>query len=212
VVYWRPVYAFLRRQGAHPEAARDLTQGVFLMLLERNDIASIDPARGSFRSWLRTLARRYFLKQLAWGRARKRGREATHLSLGAAQERLPVTDAAHPTPDQALDRGWAQAVVARALRRLREECAREQGAQNVRELLDELSGEAGWRVSGGRPNAAELAEPHRRSPGALRTQRCRSRAALAARLGKLLRDELAPTAGGTKALGEEVRELLAAFS
>ena len=28
-IYWRPLYAFARRQGCDPEEARDLTQGFF---------------------------------------------------------------------------------------------------------------------------------------------------------------------------------------
>ncbi|MDP1587581.1 MAG: hypothetical protein Q8M07_07565, partial [Prosthecobacter sp.] len=34
--YWKPVYAFLRRQGNTPHDAEDLTQGFFAMLLERD--------------------------------------------------------------------------------------------------------------------------------------------------------------------------------
>ena len=35
--YWRPIYAFVRRQGTEPEEAKDLTQGFFALLLERRD-------------------------------------------------------------------------------------------------------------------------------------------------------------------------------
>jgi hypothetical protein len=33
--YWRPIYGFVRRQGAGSEEAKDLTQGFFALLLER---------------------------------------------------------------------------------------------------------------------------------------------------------------------------------
>src|SRR5690348_2511955 len=37
--YWYPLYAFVRRQGHDPETARDLVQGFFADLLERDDLA-----------------------------------------------------------------------------------------------------------------------------------------------------------------------------
>ena len=50
--YWRPLFAFVRRNGFDDESARDLTQGFFAQLLERNDLAGVDPARGRFRAYL----------------------------------------------------------------------------------------------------------------------------------------------------------------
>src|SRR4029077_11164155 len=47
--YWYPVYAFIRRLGVPADDARDVTQGFFVGLLERNDLARLDPARGRFR-------------------------------------------------------------------------------------------------------------------------------------------------------------------
>ena len=36
--YWRPIFAFLRRQGISPEEAEDITQGFFAELLERRSL------------------------------------------------------------------------------------------------------------------------------------------------------------------------------
>src|SRR5215813_436851 len=36
--YWRPIYGFVRRHGAAPEEAEDLTQGFFALILERKDL------------------------------------------------------------------------------------------------------------------------------------------------------------------------------
>jgi DNA-directed RNA polymerase specialized sigma24 family protein len=207
--YWYPVYAFLRSKGAQPELARDLTQGVFLMLLQRNDLAKLDPAVGSFRAWLRKVAERYFFNELARARALKRGRDTKHLSIdtSVAEEQLKHVRVATLTPDQVFDRCWAQTVVARALGRLREECCREPDYAQVSELLDVLAGEAR------RPPAADdLGRARQRSPGAERTQRCRMKAALVQRFGKLLRAEISPTVAGGASVGEEIRELLAALS
>jgi DNA-directed RNA polymerase specialized sigma24 family protein len=56
--YWYLVYAFFRRSGSAKEEALDLTQGLFVHLLE-TDIAGADRARGKFRPWLRAVARNY---------------------------------------------------------------------------------------------------------------------------------------------------------
>ena len=46
--YWQPLYAYVRRQGADPEEARDLTQGYFVELLEKDFLAEVDPSKGRF--------------------------------------------------------------------------------------------------------------------------------------------------------------------
>src|SRR6266567_7953360 len=49
--YWRPVYAFIRRQGVGPEEAEDLTQGFFALLLERRDLDAVRREKGRLRSY-----------------------------------------------------------------------------------------------------------------------------------------------------------------
>jgi hypothetical protein len=48
--YWRPVYSFVRRQGAGTEDAEDLTQGFFALLLERKDLNTVRKEKGRLRS------------------------------------------------------------------------------------------------------------------------------------------------------------------
>ena len=50
--YWYPLYAFVRSQGNSPEDARDLTQGYFAYLLEKDLLQVVDPSAGRFRSFL----------------------------------------------------------------------------------------------------------------------------------------------------------------
>ena len=50
--YWRPVYAYIRREGCQPADAQDLTQEFFARLLEKNYLGAVDPAKGRFRSFL----------------------------------------------------------------------------------------------------------------------------------------------------------------
>src|SRR5438046_8198197 len=58
--YWRPVYAFLRRQGVGPEEAEDITQGCFAQLLERKRLSVVRKEKGRLRSFLLG-ARKYFM-------------------------------------------------------------------------------------------------------------------------------------------------------
>ena len=44
--YWRPIYGFVRREGARPEEAKDITQGFFALLLERKDFSSVRQEKG----------------------------------------------------------------------------------------------------------------------------------------------------------------------
>ncbi|MCZ7635926.1 MAG: hypothetical protein M5U12_07740 [Verrucomicrobia bacterium] len=45
-IYWYPLYAYARCQGATADAAQDLTQGFFAHLLAHDLVASADAARG----------------------------------------------------------------------------------------------------------------------------------------------------------------------
>ena len=51
-IYWRPVYAFLRRQGIAQHDAQDLTQGSFADLIASRAYTRADPLKGRFRSFL----------------------------------------------------------------------------------------------------------------------------------------------------------------
>jgi hypothetical protein len=51
-IYWRPLYAFARRQGSDLEEARDLTQGFFQLLLTRRDLDAARKEKGRLRSYL----------------------------------------------------------------------------------------------------------------------------------------------------------------
>ena len=53
--YWYPLYAYIRRRGHDPERARDLTQDFFSRIVEKGLLAEVDPVRGRFRSFLRTV-------------------------------------------------------------------------------------------------------------------------------------------------------------
>src|SRR4029434_4654791 len=61
--YWRPVYSFIRRQGAGPEEAEDLTQGFFALLLERRDLDAVRKEKGRLRSYLLTSLKHFLASE-----------------------------------------------------------------------------------------------------------------------------------------------------
>jgi RNA polymerase sigma-70 factor (ECF subfamily) len=78
-VYWRPIYSFVRRQGAGPEEAQDLTQGFFALLLERRDLRTVRKEKGRLRSYLLTALKHFLADERRRAMAIKRGkRRAAH--------------------------------------------------------------------------------------------------------------------------------------
>jgi RNA polymerase sigma-70 factor (ECF subfamily) len=123
--YWYPLYAFIRRWGADPEAARDLTQAFFTSLLERRDIEQVRPERGRFRTFLLASAKHFLLNEAARSRAAKRGGGVSPLPLAfdEAEGRYQGEPADVTTPETLYERRWALTLVERALAALRTEWA-----------------------------------------------------------------------------------------
>src|SRR5881394_269304 len=72
--YWRPIYAFVRRQGAGPEDAEDLTQGFFALLLERKDLNTVRKEKGRLRSYLLASVKHFLADESRHAMAAKRGK------------------------------------------------------------------------------------------------------------------------------------------
>lgn len=118
-VYWKPVYFFIRRRGHDIESAKDLTQGFFGSLLEREFLGAASADKGKFRSYLLGALGHYLSDQYDRSRAQKRGGE-----FNFVQAELELADTA-PTPDQAFRARWAKEILSRAMARLRGEVAAE---------------------------------------------------------------------------------------
>jgi RNA polymerase sigma-70 factor (ECF subfamily) len=119
--YWFPLYAYVRREGYDREESLDLTQEFFSRLLEKNTLATADPNRGRFRSFLLTLLKRFLANEWHRARCQKRGGHALTFSLDAQEADdhlgLEVAD----TPETAYERRWAETVLDRVLGRLQTE-------------------------------------------------------------------------------------------
>jgi RNA polymerase sigma factor (sigma-70 family) len=142
-VYWYPLYAFARRQGAGPAEAEDLTQGFFAHLLEKEALRHVDPAKGRFRSFLLASLKNFIADARARHRAKKRGGGIAPLSLDAeAAEGRYALDPGHDlTPERIFEREWALAVIEQAMRRLRERYDRSGKRKHFDAMKIFLSGE-----------------------------------------------------------------------
>jgi len=115
--YWKPVYIYIRRWGYPSEEAKDLSQGFFADLLERDFLKGVSREKGRFRTFLLTVLKRYLINESERKRAQKRGGGKALLSLDYTRaERdftiMPVTD---ETPERSFNRQWALEAMGRAL-------------------------------------------------------------------------------------------------
>jgi RNA polymerase sigma-70 factor (ECF subfamily) len=202
--YWPAVHVFVRRTVRDPEQARDLTQEFFARLLEKQWLAAADQEKGRFRTFLLVMVKRFLADQHDRATARKRGGGARLLSLEelAREEERPFEPGGGLTPDQDFDRRWALAVLDSGLRRLRAEALKGTGS----ELFDALQG----CLSGGQRDDSLVEIGARFGLGAsaakMRVHRWR------ARLGELIREEVAQTVPRLADLEEEMRHLLQALA
>jgi RNA polymerase sigma-70 factor (ECF subfamily) len=73
-LYWKPVYHFLRMKfRRNNEDAKDLTQSFFATALQRQLFARFDPAKASFRTYLRMAVERFAANEYSAAQRQKRG-------------------------------------------------------------------------------------------------------------------------------------------
>ena len=121
--YWYPLYAYGRRRGHGEEEAKDLTQGFFLRLLEKNYFGDADARRGRFRTFLLTSLGHFLANEWDKARAQKRGGDRAVLSLDEldAEGRYRHEPVDGATPESIYERRWAEAVLESVFARLRRE-------------------------------------------------------------------------------------------
>ena len=110
-VYWRPVYAYIRRQGYAPEESADLTQAFFLGLLEHRGFEKADPSLGRFRAYLVTSARNFLLNAQQRGLSLRRGASTKHESIDTIDAgTLPRAERSRlaSSPEAVFKRRWGR--------------------------------------------------------------------------------------------------------
>jgi len=122
--YSAPVLAFIRRTAPDEDAARDLTQEFFARLLARQGIATVDPQRGRFRSFLLGAVKHFLAAMRAHDHRLKRGAGQPMESIDPGTDTSPgllLPDPKALIPDREFDRKWALTLLDHALAALARE-------------------------------------------------------------------------------------------
>ena len=148
-LYWKPVCRFVRLKFRKEQAdAEDLTQEFFATALERDLFRRFDPARASFRTYLRTAVENFAVNEHASAQRQKRGG-------GVAFEPVEAIDVAGGgTPEEIFEQEWRRQVFALSLEDLKAHC--EAAGKRVQWKVFEAYDLAG----GVRPSYGDLAARH----------------------------------------------------
>ncbi len=198
--YWYPLYFFVRRMGHHADNARDLTQGYFLNLMERDYLDTVREDAGKFRSFLLASMKHYLANAKRDAAALKRGGGQMPISLDVdeAEHRYRLEPVDEATPEKAYEKRWALEVIDRARDRLRSDFEGAGKARHFELLSAHLSGS-----EDGKPYKA-IAEELDTTEAAVKMSVSRMRR----QFGRALRDQIADTVDSTEDVDAEVKYLL----
>src|SRR5437867_7863904 len=200
-IYWRPIFAFLRRQGIGPTEAEDLTQGFFAQLLEHKSFDAVRKEKGRLRSYLLGALKYFVADEQRRAMAIKRGKGQRLISLEElrAEEQIEMEPADPVTAEMIYERRWALTVLERVLSRLKDEYRTAGNATLFDSLKQLLPDEPGA------PSQAEIAGKLGMNENAIRQAFYRFRQ----RYQSLLREEIAHTVATPGDIEDELRHLIA---
>lgn len=190
-LYWKPVYRYIRlRFGKDNEDAKDLTQSFFAAALQRDFFARFEPAKASFRTYVRMAVERFAANQHAAANRLKRGGQVEFEPVGEQT-------AASESPEQAFEREWQRQLFSLALDDLRAHCegSGKQLQFQVFEAYDLADGE--------RPSYADLAARHGIAETAVTNHLAWARRTLRT----LVTERLRGVTSGEQELRKEARQL-----
>jgi RNA polymerase sigma factor (sigma-70 family) len=198
--YWRPIYSFVRRQGAGAEDAEDITQGFFALVLERKDLSTVRKDRGRLRSYLLTSVKNFLADEARRALAVKRGKGQRLIPLDDIREGelVDVERSDRLTADQIYERRWAFTVLEQVMTRLRNEY---RSAGNLR-FFDQLK--KMLMDEPGRLSQAQIASEFDMAENAVKQAFYRFRQ----RYQTLLREEIAHTVAMPGDIEDELRYLI----
>jgi RNA polymerase sigma factor (sigma-70 family) len=198
--YWRPVYGFIRREGAGHEEAEDLTQAFFALLLQRRNFDDVRREKGRLRSYLLTSLKHFLVSQHRRAVTVKRGKGQQPVPLEelAAIGHADIEPADHLSADRIYERRWALTLMEQVLRRLRDEFVIAGNAE-LFDLLKQLLPD-----EPGAPSRAEIAAQLGMTENALRQAFHRFRQ----RYQLLLREEIGHTVAVASDVEDELRHLI----
>ena len=199
--YWRPIFAFLRRQGRPPAEAEDITQGFFAQLLERGSLDAVRREKGRLRSFLLGGLKLFLADEQRRAMAIKRGKGQRLISLEELRpdDRIEMEPADPTTAEMIYERRWALTVLERVLSRLKDEYGAASNAALFDSLKELLPDEPGS------PSQAEIAARLGMTENSVRQAFYRFRQ----RYQALLREEIANTVATPGDIEDELRHLIA---
>ena len=207
-IYWRPVFAFICRQGHSVPDAQDSTQDFFARVLKGRLLQSANQNRGRFRSLLLKALQRFLQDEADKRSARKRGGDLRFVSwddwMAEAPSHLsiPERESDNWSPEKIFDVRWAATVVERALRQLGDECEK-RGRRRIFDVLSSCLAAEREDVS-----YATFARILGLEETAVKSLVYRLRG----RYRSLLREEVAQTVWEAKEIDDELRYLCAALA
>jgi RNA polymerase sigma factor (sigma-70 family) len=199
--YWRPIFAFLRRQGLPPAEAEDITQGFFTSLLEHRNLDGVRRERGRLRSYLLGALKYFLADERRRGMAIKRGKGQRLIPLEElrADGRVEMEPADPVTAEMIYERRWASTVLERVLNLLKDQY-RTAGNTALFDSLKQLLPD-----EPDAPSQADIAAQLGMSENAVRQAFHRFRQ----RYQDLLREEIAHTVATPGDIEDELRHLIA---
>ena len=129
--YWKPVYKYIRlKYSKEPEEAQDLTQGLFIELLERDLLSRFDPEKSRLRTYIRLCADSFVLNEIKHASRQKRGGDTVHIALdfSAAEGELSaqtIDPASIPSPERFetfFEKEWIRSLFSAAVEDLKQLC------------------------------------------------------------------------------------------
>ena len=207
-IYWRPVFAFICRQGHSIPDAQDSTQEFFAKVLKGRLLQSADRNKGRFRALLLTALKRFLHDEGDKHHAHKRGGDLSFVSWDDWMTEAPShfsiqeRESDNWSPERIFDVRWAATVVERALRRLGDECEK-RGRRRVFDVLSSC-------LSADRQDVSYAT--FARTLGIQETAVKNLVHRLRERYRALLREEVAETVSGENEIDDELRYLCAALS
>jgi RNA polymerase sigma factor (sigma-70 family) len=199
--YWRPLYAFVRRQGHAHEEAEDLTQGFFAVLLERRDFDTLRAEKGRLRSYLLVSLKHFLADERRRAMTIKRGKGEPLIPLEDLRSgaEADVEPADPLTAERIYERRWALTLLDNVFGQLAEEY-RKANKGVLFDWLKQLLPE-----EPGAPSQAHIAVEMGMTENAVNQAFHRFRQ----RYQTLLREEVAHTVAVPKDVEDELRHLVA---
>lgn len=194
MIYWKPLFFFVRRRGYDHHSSKDIVQEFLTRLFERSAFKQADPARGRFRTWLLAALSNFLRDWRKSALREKRGSGKLTLSLdfemGESEYELEV--AVDASPEEALNRAWARNLLEATIASL------EVSPPRLLALRMRLAGQ----------NYAEILAATRLIPAAAKTSNHRLRAQLRALIEARIRATVAAEAD----FKAELREFISLIS